>query len=258
MGKTMDIRIALAFALVASSTAGCFQQLDSGATGGPEDLKIIPPSAGPSDASTLPTPFTDADLQAALSTSQPCTPGSPLCFELCGSPSCALQSNNIPTNLGSEAAILPDGGASTNPCDDINARALQIRQQSCSPCHGAPPGQSGFSWVLSDSDIVTKVAPGLTTPVVIAGDPDDSPLMQRVITRISTPTALTGMPPPSGQLQTYVAPALAATIVYPTAEDVSVLYTWITACVPGADAGSFDNAYYGGNYAPASLDGGNK
>lgn len=254
MGKPIDVRIVLAAVLVAAGSAGCFQQLDTGATGGPESSIVIQPDGA--DASTLPDAFSAGDLQTALG-SQPCTPGSALCYELCNSPSCALQNNDLPTNLDTTPALLPDGGDAKTPCEQIIAKSMQIRQQSCAPCHGSMPGQSGFYWILSDSDIVSKVPNGVTAPVVLPGDPDDSLLMVRVTARLAG-TGATGMPPTQTQLTSYLSPAVANTIVYPTPEDVSVLYTWIKACVPNADAGVFDNSYYGGNYGPSSVDGGDK
>jgi hypothetical protein len=259
MGKHIEVHIGLTLALALTGTAGCFQQLDTGATGGAENSTVIPPAnSGGGGGDVLPPPFTNGDLQAAQSTTVPCKPGSQLCYQLCGSPACALQDNTIVPYLGSTPALLPDGGDAPSSCDQVNALSLQIRQRSCGPCHGVMPGVVNFYWILDDTQIASKTAPGLSTPVVIAGDPDHSPLMQRVELRLSGGAALTGMPPPVDQLSIYLAPNQVSSIRYPTAEDLSVLYTWIMACVPGSDAGSFDNNYYGGNYGPPSLDGGDK
>jgi hypothetical protein len=264
MGKHIEVHIGLALALAVVGTSGCFQQLDTGASGGPFESTVFrtPGDAGGGGGGggdTLPAAFDAGDLALAESNTVPCSPGSALCYQLCGSPACALQNNTIVPYLGTTPALLPDGGDAPSSCDQINALSQKVRERSCGPCHGPPPapGVAGFSWVLDDTKISSMQAPGYMTPAVIPGDPDDSPIVQRILLRLKGSPDLTGMPPPSGQLSIYLTPTQVSAFVYPTAEDFSVLYTWIMACVPGADAGAFDNQY-GGNYGPPSLDGGDK
>jgi hypothetical protein len=260
MGKHIEVHIGLTLALAVTGTAGCFQQLDTGATGGAENSIVVPPTntGGGGGGATLPAGFTDADIATAESTTTPCQPGSVLCYQLCGSPACALQNNTIVPLLGQTPALLPDGGDAPSSCDQVNALSQAVRKRSCGPCHGQAPAQAGFSWILDDTQVASKPAPGYTTPAVIPSDPDDSPIMQRIQLRLKGSGDPTGMPPPPGQLGMYVSATIVPTIVYPTAEDVSILYTWIMACVPGADGGAFGDSYYGGNYGPSSVDGGDK
>jgi len=124
-----------------------------------------------------------------------------------------------------------DGDA--DPCAAIEQESLAIRQRSCAQCHGPQgPKNSVFNFILDDQALVTIVPPGVTVPLVIPGQPDASYFMQTVEDGLSG--AATGMPPPPGRATNSVSPSVAATIVYPTSEDVSILLGWIASCVPGA------------------------
>jgi hypothetical protein len=243
----MKRRIPFALILTALTMAGCFlmaacfQTVDEGVSNGVPGPQNSSVSTGP----TLPAAFADADL------SQQCEPGSALCYQLCGSPECALQDDAgnivLPPTLQTPAVVLPTGAMSPDPCADVSARALQIRQQACAQCHDTSPGIF-WNYVLDDHALVTTIAPGLKTPLVIAGDPAGSVLYQRVLSGLNGDA--TGMPPSQTIASSNVSPAIAQTIVYPTPEDVSLLYGWILNCAPGTDGGAYAASYYGGNYGP--------
>jgi len=136
---------------------------------------------------------------------------------------------------------------SADPCDEIRARALQIRQQGCSQCH-APPQNVIYNFVLDDTQLETMVPSGATLPLVVPGNPAGSLLLQKVQLGLSGDKL--GMPPPrilaagAGGISS----ALASTIVYPTPEDFSMLQAWVQSCVPGADGGAYSARYYGGTH----------
>ena len=181
---------------------------------------------------------------------QSCPPNSALCFQLCGSPTCALPDNSIPANLATPGIMLPDGGVTASPCDAIEAVSMQIRERSCGVCHGpSGPPAAVYNWVLNDHDLVTK-AGSLGSPLVIPGDPESSRLIQLVQSRFGG--AQTGMPLNSSQAATIVGSTVANTIQYPTPEDLSVLSAWILNCVEGADGGAYTTSYYGDFYGPGT------
>jgi hypothetical protein len=243
----MHLRICFAMSVLAAAASGCFQALDTGLVGnqGPQESPFVA-DAAPSPS--LPTPFTKSDIDAALS--QQCAYGSALCYQLCGSPSCANQDNTIPPEVISIPSVLPNGASSSDACEVVRAQSLRIRQQACSQCHGpAPaPGFSAFNFVLDDQALVTKLPNSVMVPLVIPGDPSKSYLFQCVALGISG--GQTGMPPQPSMASNLIASSAAHTIMYPTAEDLSILYAWILNCVPGADGGAYSSSYYGGNWGP--------
>jgi len=133
---------------------------------------------------------------------------------------------------------LPDGGTTDDPCVDVEAMSMSVRQTYCANCHGpgTGAGQGGFNYVLDDPSLTGSVTSNATfTHFVVPGDPASSYLYVSIATG--------QMPPPS------MAGAPANPV--PTAADLSVLYGWIVACFP--DAGGYVN---GGGYWGPSADGG--
>src|SRR5579883_2607834 len=240
----MNRRISLILTLLTPALPGCFQSLDSGAAADPT-AQGAASTAGASDAATLPDGFS---VNAALT--QQCEYGSALCYELCGSPSCALPDNTIPSETTTTPIVLPDGGTSLTPCDDINALSMQIRQRACAQCHGPTgPKQAIYNFVLDDQALVSMVPSGVQAPLVIPGQPTKSYLYQRILSGIQGEA--TGMPPAPGKATNTVSSDVAKTIVYPTAEDLSILYAWIANCVPGAPASGSSTSSDGGSSADA-------
>ena len=118
---------------------------------------------------------------------------------------------------------------------------MAVRQTYCAGCHQAPANQGGLGVVLSDSQLVVAVSQtatddaGAPEKLVVAGDPTYSMLYLSVAAGLSG--SQSGMPP--------LALAGYPVIPRPTASDVSVLYGWIVACLPGAGryvSGSVDYA----------------
>jgi len=126
---------------------------------------------------------------------------------------------------------------------------MRIRTDSCSQCHSTVGAKAFWTWVLDDNQLVTNAtAPGLTAPVVIPGNPNGSVLLQKM--ELGLAGGQQGMPPSPSQAEGLTSADAAATIVYPTPEDLSIMYAWILACAPGADAGSYEANYGGGNSGP--------
>jgi hypothetical protein len=227
--------------------AACFQSINDGNIGGgPQDsVATRPPDNVGSD---LPAPFADADV------SQQCEPGSALCYQLCLSPECATENDAgsvvLPPILQTPVIVLPEGSTSDNPCDDVEVRSLQIRRQACAQCHDTGgPASTLWHFVLDDQALITNVPTGLTAPLVIPGNPTASVLLQKI--QLGIAGGQLGMPPSQALASSNVSPQVAATIVYPTAEDVSLLDGWILNCAPGTDGGAYSpSSYYGGNYGP--------
>jgi hypothetical protein len=235
----MNGRIPFLIAILASAAAGCIQPVDN-VTGN------VPAVAGSSEGPPLPFPFTQADVDAAMT--KQCAYGSALCYQLCGSPSCANQDNTIPNEVATVPAMLPDGGWTTDACEVVRAQSARIRLHACAQCHEQTPGFSSFNFVLDDMALVTKLPNTVQVPLVIPGSPETSYFLQRMELGLSGGT--TGMPPAPSLAANLVSPSIANTIVRPTPEDMSVMYAWILNCVPGADGGAYATSYYGGNYAP--------
>jgi hypothetical protein len=205
--------------------AGCFQELDPGAASG----------AGLSSVDG----GDDADNADAFTT-----------WQLCQSPSCDLPSGAIPYLDQTPPIYLPDGGTTTDPCVDVEQASMTVRQTYCAQCHEGPGAQGGLGFVLDDgmlSGALSQTATddaGQPERLVVAGDPLHSLLYVRVAQGLSGST--TGMPP--------VTMAGYTSIPRPTASDLSVLYAWIAACLPGTDAGFYASG--GVDYAPGASDGG--
>jgi hypothetical protein len=262
----MNLRIPRSVAVCAIVGTGCFQEVDTGVVNGPLLLVSGGEDGGTGqgrqagnassssqepaslDAAFLPSPFHRSDVDAALT--EQCEAGSNLCYQLCGSPSCALVDNSIPAELAASTIVLPEGGTAADACAQIDALSMQIRQRSCAPCHGPPPapGFDGLNFILNDQELVSQTPSVVTAPVVTPGDPLGSVLYQRVQQGFTG--ASQGMPPPPSYLPSFAGPQVAATLVYPSSEDLSILYAWILSCVPGANGAAYASSYYGGNYAP--------
>jgi mono/diheme cytochrome c family protein len=211
--------------LLLGAIAGCIQELDPGAASG----------AGLSSVDG----GDDADNPDAYTT-----------WQLCQSPACDLPSGDIPYLDQTPLIYLPDGATTTDPCDDVEQASMAVRQTYCAQCHQAPGGQGGLGFVLDDGQLTGALSQTATDDagkperLVIAGDPLHSLLYARVAQGLSGSTS--GMPPLT--LAGYTS------IPRPTASDLSVLYAWIVACLPGTDGGAYSPG--GGDYAPGSSDGG--
>jgi hypothetical protein len=207
-------RRALLTALVWSSlVGGCVQELDPDASKG---------SAAPS-----------------LPAYQDLTP-----WQICASPSCDSPDGNVPTNLGTPLIYLPDGAATSDPCDEVESQSIAIRQAYCATCHQPSASQGGLGFILDDGQLAGAYSQTALLPdggpqrLLIPGDPYDSRLYQQVAAGLSGSAA--GMPP--------TAQAGYPTIPRPSVSDVSVLYAWIVACVPGG--GGYVNG--GTGYGPGA------
>ncbi len=134
-----------------------------------------------------------------------------------------------------------------DPCSQIEQLSLAIRQRSCAQCHGPSGPQIDFDFVLDDNALATRPV-GLIGPLVIPRDPTDSDFYKRMVeglyftdpafagTPMAAPNSF-GMPPPPGARQIAGSTAAQDSIVSPTSEDLSVIYTWILICVPRSDGG---------------------
>jgi hypothetical protein len=206
--KSRVVLVVASGAAVAIATVvatGCFQELDPYAASAGA---VASPDAG------------DPTESAEGSTS----------WEICQSPSCDSPDGDIPFLARTPPIYLPDGGTTTDPCDQVEQASMLVRQTYCAGCHQAPASQGGLSFVLSDSQLTGAVSQtatddaGSPQKLVVAGDPVRSALYQSVVQGLSGTS--TGMPP--------VALAGYASIPRPSASEVSVLYAWIVACLPGA------------------------
>jgi hypothetical protein len=186
--------------------AACLQELDP-------DAALDPGAAGASD---------DASGDAST-------------WQTCGSPSCDEPNGTIPFLAQSPAIYLPNGSTTNDPCVDVEAASLAIRQTYCAGCHGpdAGAGQGGFDFVLDDARLLASPTTSPTYPsFVVPGDPYHSYLYVSVA---------------SGLMPAASAPGTAPSPI-PTASDVSVLYGWIQACFPGS--GGYVTG--GGDYGPGA------
>jgi len=202
--------------------SGCFQELDPGAASGGA---LASPEGGD-----------DAESPDGYTT-----------WEICQSPSCDSPDGDIPFLAQTPAIYLPDGGATSDPCVEVEQASMAVRQTYCAGCHQAPASQGGFSFVLNDGQLTSAVSQtaiddaGVPEKLVVAGDPVHSALYVSVARGLGG--SQTGMPP--------LALAGYSSIPRPTSSDVSLLYAWILACFPGA--GGYVSG--GVDYAPAD-DGG--
>jgi hypothetical protein len=225
------------------ASAAC-QPLDTGAASGGNSVV--------SGAGTLPGDDGGAVTPESLGLVQ-CAMGSPECFALCGSPSCALLDAAIPPELVSPVFYLPDGAAVTDPCLAVEADSIAVREKACAACHQDPQRQGGFDYVLDDAKLAVGVAnvamndAGMHLKMVVPGDPEHSFLYDRVM--------LGQMPPPMSVASSIIGSAAAKNLRYPTAADETVLYAWIM-CLGGGDAGPYVRNYAGATYGPTTDGGG--
>jgi hypothetical protein len=213
---------ALALGTIAS---GCFQELDPYAASGPG-------LGGDGGAE-------DAENPDALTT-----------WELCQSPSCDLPSGDIPFLAQTPPIYLPDGATTEDPCVAVEQASMVVRQTYCAGCHQSPADQGTLDFILNDGQLAGALSQtatddaGAPERLVVPGSPLKSALYVSVAQGLSGVPA--GMPPLT--LAGY------PSIPRPTASDVSMLYAWITACLPGTDAGAYELGTE--DYAPGSGDGG--
>ena len=204
---------------VAVIATGCFQELDPDAASG----GALP---DPEGGSTAEVPD-----------------GGETTWELCQSPSCDAIDGAIPLLTATPPVYLADAATTTDPCVEVEQASMVVRQTYCAGCHQSPASQGGLSFVLDDTQLAAATAQtaigdaGAAQKLVVAGNPLQSLLYQTVAQGLSG--ASTGMPP--------VALAGYPSIPRPTASDVSILYAWIVACLPGA--GGYVTS--GVDYAPA-------
>jgi hypothetical protein len=230
MTRGLALALASGAAVVAAcvAVAGCLEEIDTTAASGPGLGAASTDAGAPLDAYTS--------------------------WQICQSPSCDQPSGDIPFLDTTPAIYLPDGSTTTNPCDDVEQAAIGLRQTYCTSCHESPANQGGIDFILDDTRLVGAVSQtatddaGKSLHLVVPGDPAHSWLYARVTAGLAGSAA--GMPPPSAQG--------GAGISHCTAADLSVLYGWILACVPGTDGGVYDTP--GVDYAPgaqsAASDGG--
>jgi hypothetical protein len=253
--------------VLAAAIGGCFQEIDVEAASG---KGIAPPqvdggTASPKGPQAQVGPCPSGEVCSSPGSVQ-CTLDSPECFFLCGAPLCSLgpdpndpdagvtfpQAATVPPILvgNTDSELFADGSTTTNPCAQVEAESLFIRQRSCAPCHnGQPPGPSqgegNFNSIMNDSLLVTThSATGIMTDggalaqYVVPGDPNSSLVFE---------TVTGGSMPPSPSLsENLIGYEAGAGIVPLTPADVSILYAWILACVPGTDAGVYAAMYGGG------------
>jgi Planctomycete cytochrome C len=212
----------LALACAPCALAACFQQLDQGAASDP---------SGQSSGAEASAPGPDDAASAAGLTP----------WQICGSPSCDETNGTIPFMQQTPVIYLPDGGSTADPCTDVEALSISIRQTYCANCHGpgTGAGQGGFNYVLDDPSLQGNATTSATFPhFVVPGDPSHSYLYVSIATALMPPPSMAGSPPNP----------------VPTASDLSVLYGWIVACFP--DAGGYVSG--GGLWGPGApgTDGG--
>ncbi|HEY2516346.1 MAG TPA: hypothetical protein VGI39_35990, partial [Polyangiaceae bacterium] len=182
-------RIALSILLAAALGGACIQNLDTGAASG--------------GSAAAPAPI-DPNLTT---------------WQVCGAPSCDSPNGAVPVLLDTPVIYLPDGGTTSDPCDEVNVESRKLRQTYCAGCHEAPASQGGLGFILEDNQLATAFSQTALLPdggpqrLVIPGDPYGSRLYQRVAAGVRATGG--GMPP---------APlAGSAATPRPTASDLSVL-----------------------------------
>lgn len=255
--------------------AGCMQSLDPDTAKGGATL-----SAGDAGASTGSGNANCPSGEVCSNPTSQCTLDSPECFYLCGSPLCALgpspddpdagapipsAADVPPIYVGStDSQIVADGSTTTDPCVQMEAEAVTIRQRSCSPCHEATAGTTKalcgctLTYIMSDQQLMAGVSPDIPGPdggngaYLTPGSPANSLIWVRI--------ANNTMPPPLSSATQILGSEAGAALVYPTVEDVSVLSEWITSCL--GDAGANPAEAFGGGlngsmcFGPCSGDGG--
>jgi hypothetical protein len=256
--------------------AGCMQSFD------PASDQAGP--VGSSDSGVTSPPSTDTTCPPGEVCSQPsqqCTLDSPQCFYLCGSPLCANGPNpNIadagplilpdaatvpPIFIGStDTQVVADGSTTTDPCVQIEAASVEIRQRSCAPCHSTTATSSRplcsctLNYIMDDQMLIAKVSPDYTLPdgsgpfpYITPGNPASSLIWYRIVNQ--------SMPIARASADAILGVDAAAALVYPTNEDVSILSQWITTCL---NDGGIPGELFGGGlngstcFGPCQGDGG--
>jgi hypothetical protein len=169
-------------------------------------------------------------------------------WQLCQSPSCDEIDGAVPVLLDTPPIYLADGSTTTSPCDDVEAESMTIRQTYCAACHEAPASQASLGFILNDAQLATALSQTAVLPdggpqrLLAPGSPYSSWLYQSVALGLSGSSS--GMPP-TAQPGYPVIPR-------PSAAELSVLYGWIVACVPGPDGGGGAYVNGGGSYGPGA------
>ena len=219
MRRSAKLRASCSVIVWATLVGGCIQQLDTNASSN-SAASAAPPSAG------------------ALTS-----------WELCQSPSCDEPDGYVPPLTATPVIYLPDGGTATNPCDDVEAQSVALRQDLLRRMP-RPPREPGGARLhpqrrsARDRALAnrgprrrrTAEAPHPRRPVRLEA-------YQMVATGLSGSNA--GMPPS-------LSPAIRRSR-RPWVSDMSVLYGWIFACVPGG--GTYVTGG-GAGYGPGLDDGG--
>jgi hypothetical protein len=253
--------------VLAAALVGCFQEIDDeAATGKGITVTVVDAgSSSPQASGGQVGPCPSGEVCSSPGSMQ-CTLDSPECFFLCGSPLCAIgpdpnnpdagltipqAATDPPIFVGStDSELFADGSTTTNPCAQIEAESLFIRQRSCGACHnGQPPGPSqgegNFNSIMNDALLVTtQSATGIMTDggglaqYVVPGNPASSLVFQTVVGG--------SMPPSPSLCENLIGYQAGSAIVPLTPADVSILYAWILACVPGTDGGVYAASLGGG------------
>ncbi len=241
--------VAVGVPAVAAGMMGCLQELDRNAATKP------PPSGGSSSGGGGTTNLTcpTGEVCSSPGTTQ-CQLDSPECFFMCGSPLCAIGVDPDNPDAGlvippvtADPAIFTStdtirlANPTTNdPCVQIAAQSMAIRERSCAPCHGGALGKgivANLNFILDDS-MLASTKSTQSTPLVAPGNPLGSYFYKMVSTF--------AMPPPPDQVG-MILQGKAADLVRTTPSDVSVFYAWILNCIPGfTDGGAYQSSAYGG------------
>jgi len=158
-----------------------------------------------------------------------CALAVPACFQQLDE-GAASGDDNSDTSLDTPPIDLPGGGSTTDACVANQGSALAALRTYCADCHGggspgARRGQPPFDFVLDITRLTTARSESVPDPddptqgmrFVVPGKPHKSRVYQRIADDEMPPVLPVGLDP----------------LPRPTISDVSVLYTWITACVTG-------------------------
>lgn len=258
--------------------AGCMQSFDPDTAAGGGGSSTA--GGGDSGAGTASSNSNCSAGEVCTPPSAQCTLDSPECFYLCGSPLCALGPDPTNPDAGAvipQAAAVPpiyvgstdtqivaDGSTTADPCVQMEAESLLIRQRSCAPCHEATAGTSKalcgctLNYIMNDQTLMTSISPDVPGPDGGNGAylTPGSPVNSLIWFRIANNT----MPPAFSLASQILGQEAGAALVYPTVEDVSVLSEWITDCL--VDGGANPAEQFGGGlngsmcFGPCGSDGG--
>jgi hypothetical protein len=148
------------------------------------------------------------------------------------------RSSTSAASLGSGSA-----GSASRSCDAIELESLFIRERSCVACHGGQFSFGSFDYVLDDARLVKSFSSD-TCPdgglyrMVVPGDPTDSLVYERFV-QMSEGRHATMEDLAAGlRADASLGPDASLEIVWPTAADESMIFSWIVECLgSGRDAG---------------------